>query len=47
VRMDVVELDPGVTQLARRFFSLEDHPQMTVHHEDARTYINRAVRCSM
>lgn len=41
VQMDVVELDPGVTRLARRFFFLEDHPRMTVHHEDARTFINR------
>jgi spermidine synthase len=42
LQMDVVELDPGVTQLARRFFALEDHPLMTLHHEDARTYINRS-----
>jgi len=37
----VVELDPGVTGLARRFFALEDHPRMKIFHEDARTYVNR------
>ncbi len=42
LRVDVVELDPGVTDLARRFFALEDHPRMMIHHEDARTYINRS-----
>ncbi len=42
LHLDVVELDPGVTDLARRFFALEDHARMTIHHEDARTYINRS-----
>ncbi len=42
LRMDVVELDPGVTGLARRFFDLVDHPRLRIHHEDARTFVNRS-----
>lgn len=42
LRMDVVELDPGVTEIARRFFSLEDLPGLRIHHEDARTFVNRS-----
>ncbi|MGE5239733.1 MAG: fused MFS/spermidine synthase, partial [Chloroflexota bacterium] len=40
--MDVVEIDPGVTALARRYFNLKDDPRLTIHHEDARTYLNRS-----
>ncbi|MEW5771965.1 MAG: fused MFS/spermidine synthase [Thermodesulfobacteriota bacterium] len=39
--VDVVELDPGVTDLARRFFGLADAPGLTLFHEDGRTFINR------
>jgi spermidine synthase len=39
--IDVVELDPGVTDLARRFFGLADVPGLTVTHEDGRTFLNR------
>lgn len=41
LHMEVVELDPGVTNLARRFFALDDDPRLTIHHEDARTFLNR------
>ena len=42
--LDVVELDPVMTEVAGRFFQtpLED-PRMNIFHEDARTFINRAV----
>ena len=39
--VDVVELDPGVTALARRFFGLSDMPGLAVLHEDGRTFLNR------
>lgn len=42
VTMEVVEIDPGITDLSRRFFALEDDPRLTVRHEDARTFLNRA-----
>ena len=40
--LDVVEIDPGITALARRFFALEDDPRLAINHEDARTFVNRA-----
>lgn len=41
--LDVVELDPGMTRVAARYFKAPlDDPRMTVRHEDARTFINRA-----
>ena len=44
VSIDVVELDPGVTQAAREYFELKDDPNMRIFHEDARTFLNRAKR---
>jgi spermidine synthase len=41
VRVDVVELDPGVTALAREHFELKDHPRQRIVAEDARTFLNR------
>lgn len=39
--MDVVEIDPELTRLARKHFRLKDHPRLDIFHEDARTFINR------
>ncbi len=44
LKIDVVEIDPGVTQAARQFFDLHDYPGMRIYHEDARTFLNRAKR---
>jgi len=41
VHMDVVELDPGMTEIARRWFGLRDDPRLSIFHEDARTYLQR------
>jgi spermidine synthase len=38
--MDVVEIDPEVTALARRFFALRDDPGLSIFHQDARTFLN-------
>lgn len=39
---DSVEIDPGVTDIARKYFGFrdEDFPTLTIHHEDARTFVN-------
>jgi predicted membrane-bound spermidine synthase len=39
---DSVEIDPGVTEIARKYFGFRDEnfPSLTIHHEDARTFIN-------
>jgi spermidine synthase len=41
-RMDVIEIDPGLTNLAREYFGLMDDPRLRIFHEDARTYLNRS-----
>lgn len=38
--MDVVEIDPQVTDLARQYFGLEDNPRLTIYHEDGRIFLN-------
>ncbi len=43
-KLDVVEIDPGLTDIARRHFSLTDHPNLRVIHEDGRTFLNRRDR---
>ncbi len=39
--LDVVEIDPGVTALAKKYFALEDHPNLNIFHEDARVFLNQ------
>lgn len=39
--MDVVEIDPMVTELARKHFRLENNPRLNIYHEDGRMYLNR------
>ena len=41
VSVDVVELDPGVTEAARKYFDLKDDNNLRIFHEDARTFLNR------
>lgn len=38
--IDVVEIDPGMTRIAREHFRLTDDPRMQIIHEDARTFLN-------
>lgn len=41
LKMDVVEIDPGVTALARRHFELKALPGLAIQHDDARRFLNR------
>jgi spermidine synthase len=41
--MDVVEIDPGMTKIARKYFGLYDNARLRIFHEDARTFLNKAV----
>jgi spermidine synthase len=41
VDVDVVELDPGITDVARRYFNLRDRTGQRIFHEDARMFLNR------
>lgn len=38
--MDVVEIDPGVTKLAREYFNLKDNARLPTFNEDGRVFIN-------
>jgi spermidine synthase len=40
-RMDVVEIDPGLTALAEKYFNLKMSDRLGVFHEDARVFLNR------
>lgn len=39
--MDVVEIDPGITEIAREYFRLPNSNRLHIFHEDGRTYLNR------
>jgi spermidine synthase len=39
--MDVVEIDPELTNMAYRYFELPHDPRLRIFHEDGRTFINR------
>lgn len=39
--LDVVEIDPGMTRVAREHFATPADPRMYVIHEDARRFLNR------
>lgn len=41
-RIDVVEIDPRMTDIARRFFRLKDDPRLQIIHEDGRMYARRS-----
>ena len=39
-QMDVVEIDPQVTEIARDLFRLKDNPNLQIYHEDGRIFLN-------
>lgn len=41
-RMTVVEIDPEMTSLARRFFRLNEDPRLSIVHQDGRAFLNAA-----
>jgi spermidine synthase len=38
--MDVVEIDPKVTELAKQYFRLKEDPRLVIYHQDARVFLN-------
>ena len=38
--MDVVEIDPDMTEIARKYFGLQENPRMNIIHQDGRIYLN-------
>jgi spermidine synthase len=43
-QIDVVEIDPAVTRVARKFFDFRDGPLLRVAEVDGRVYVKRAAR---
>lgn len=39
--INVVEIDPAVTRLAKEYFNLREDPRLIIHHMDGRVYLNR------
>lgn len=39
--MDVVEIDPTVTRLAKEYFGLKDSERLSIYDEDGRIFLNR------
>ncbi|MCC7463841.1 MAG: fused MFS/spermidine synthase [Gammaproteobacteria bacterium] len=42
--IDVVEIDPAVVRVARRYFGFTPAPTTRIHEEDGRAYVRRALR---
>jgi spermidine synthase len=40
--LEVIEIDPGMTRIAREHFRLTDDPRMSIRHEDGRVFLNNA-----
>lgn len=39
--LDVIEIDPMITELAKKYFKLKENSKLTIYHEDARVYLNK------
>lgn len=40
-KIDVVEIDPGITQIAKEYFKLEDNSRLKNYNEDGRVFLNQ------
>jgi len=41
-KIDVVEIDPAVSNIAKKYFRLSDDPRMNIIHQDGRAFLNTA-----
>ena len=42
--IDVVEIDPMVTALAKKYFDLKENTRLAIYHEDGRVYLNKTTK---
>jgi spermidine synthase len=40
-KIDVVEIDPQMTEAARKYFNLQDNSNLQIFHEDGRVFLNQ------
>lgn len=43
-KLDVVEIDPKMTELAKKYFNLKEDPRLTIYHEDSRIFLNNTTK---
>ena len=41
-KIDVVEIDPQMTEIAKKYFRLEENPRLNIIHQDGRVFLNQA-----
>ena len=41
-KIDVVEIDPQMTEIAQKYFRLEENPRLKIIHQDGRVFLNQA-----
>ena len=39
--IDVVEIDPKLTELSKKYFRLKENPRLRIFHEDGRVFLNK------
>lgn len=42
--IDVVEIDPKLTSLAKKYFNLKDNKNLKIYHEDWRVFLNKTAK---
>ncbi len=42
--IDVVEIDPGMTEVAKEYFGLKDDTRLNIIHEDGRIFLNKRLK---
>ena len=41
-QLDVVEIDPQMTQIAKKYFNLRSDPRLNIYHQDGRVFLNNS-----
>ncbi|MCY7347905.1 MAG: fused MFS/spermidine synthase [Pyrinomonadaceae bacterium] len=41
-KIDVVEIDPQMTEIAKKFFNLQENPRLNIIHQDGRVFLNQS-----
>jgi len=43
-KLDVVEIDPKLTEISEQYFNLKKDPNLEIYHQDGRTFLNKNKR---
>jgi spermidine synthase len=39
--IDVVEIDPALTEIAKKYFNMKENGRLSIYHQDGRVYLNK------